>query len=89
MRKYTDYSANGSEDLTEQEMAKVPFTKFTIVVPTDEDRIELMKAFKEFHNSDIDTNLITVNQLAHQYLGNNNIVVDPKLYDSITPPYGE
>lgn len=80
MKKYEDY----------KDIKDVKWTKYKIVVPTEEDRQELMKAFKHFHYSDIDTNYVAVNQLAHEYLteedlqGNhNNIIVDKELYEKL------
>jgi hypothetical protein len=90
MRKYTDYyltkkkkRAKKQEALTPEEMGGVQWTNFTIVVPTDDDKKELMKAFKHFHNSNINTDNIAVNQLAHEYLEGTDIIVNKKLYDSI------
>jgi len=70
---------------TEDVMKKVEWTKFKIIVPTEEDKQELMEAFHHMHDADIDTDYIAVNQLAHQYLsdedgGNSIIVVSKKLY---------
>lgn len=64
----------------------VPFTKYVIIVPTEEDKNELMEAFEHIHYSDIDTDFIAVNQLAHEYLDKdegvtNNIVVNPEIYE--------
>ena len=72
MRRYRKNASDSS---------KIPFTKFCIVVPTEEDKKELQAAFEYFHdNRLIDTDFITVNQLAHQYLeppdGNPFILVD-------------
>ena len=68
----------------------VPFTKYVIVVPTEEDRQELMEAFEHIHYSDVDTDFIAVNQLAHEYLDesvaegtSNNIIVDSKIYEQL------
>ncbi len=73
-------------------MKTVKWTNFTIVVPTEEDRQELMEAFEHIHYADIDTDIIAVNQLAHQYLdesrmegAKNNIIVDPELYKKLNP----
>ena len=83
MKKYSDFPDFNS----------IPWTRYKIIVPTEEDRNELMEAFKHFHYSDIDTENITVNQLAHEYLdskitGNpetkNNIVVDPETFNKIS-----
>jgi hypothetical protein len=71
-------------------MKKVEWTKYKIVVPTEKDRLELMDAFEHFHDSEIDTDYVTVNQLAHEYQPkyggvegireNFSIIVDKKLY---------
>lgn len=76
----------------------IEYTNFKIVVPTEEDRQEIMEAFNHIHFSDIDTDFITVNQLAHEYLpmhfdknkpnseGNPkyfNIIVDSDLYKKL------
>ena len=80
MKKYSDYPENEN-----------PWTKYKIVVPTEEDRQELMKGFEHFHNSDVDTENIVVNQLIHEYLdeermegAKNNIIVDSVLYNKLT-----
>jgi len=86
MKKYSDYQKNKIRSfLTEEEMKKVEWTKFKIVVPTEEDKQEIMDAFHHFHNSNIDTEFVTVNQLAHQYLDDDgmNIVVNKELYDEL------
>jgi len=80
MKKYSDYPEN-----------EKPWTKYKIVVPTEEDRQELMKGFEHFHYSDVDTENIVVNQLIHEYLdeermegAKNNIIVDSVLYNKLT-----
>lgn len=80
MKKYEDY----------KDLKEVEWTRYKIVVPTEEDRQELMKAFKYLHYSDIDTDYVAVNQLIHEYLteedlqGNhNNIIVDKELYEKL------
>ncbi len=85
MKKYSYY----------QQDKKVKWTKFKIIVPTEKDRKELMEAFEYFHNSDIDTDYITVNQLAHEYLDNtrvkgakNNIIVNKELYNQLKEENG-
>jgi len=91
MKKYDDYKSDKSErDLTKEELNKIDWTKYKIIVPTEKDKKELEAAFKHIHYSDIDTNFITVNQLAHEYLNNeveegsyNNIIVDEKLFKLI------
>lgn len=83
MKRYQDYS----------DIKSVNWTKYKIVVPSEEDKKELEEAFEHFHYSDIDTDNVTVNQLAHEYLTEertgdsrhkNNIIVDAKLYDSLS-----
>lgn len=68
------------------------WTKYKIVVPTEEDRKELMEAFEHIHYADVNSDFIAVNQLIHEYLceevtgdprSKNNIIVDKDLYDKI------
>jgi len=80
MKKYSDYPEN-----------EWPWAKYKIIVPTEEDRQELMKGFEHFHYSDVDTENIVVNQLIHEYLdeermegAKNNIIVDSVLYNKLT-----
>ena len=80
MKKYDDY----------KDIKDVEWTKYKIIVPTEADRQELMAAFEHIHYSDIDTEYIAVNQLAHEYLDDsrvegsyNNIIVNPELFKSI------
>jgi hypothetical protein len=90
MKKYSDYKEDCSD---------VSWTKFKIIVPTEEDRQEVMKAFKHIHDANIDTEYVTVNQLAHEYSPlyydekkkdpstdpkNHNIIVDGKLYNKLS-----
>jgi len=80
MKKYEDY---GDEN--------IPWTRYKIIVPTEEDRQELMEGFEHLHYSDVDTDNIVVNQLIHEYLDEerggkgswNNIIVDPELYEQL------
>lgn len=74
------------------DVKNIPWTKYVIVVPTVEDKLELEMAFKHIHDSGIDCDYIAVNQLAHEYLTEeligdsvvrNNIVVDEKCYLSL------
>ena len=46
---------------------KFPWCKFKIIANSEEDKKELMEAFKHLHDADIDTDFITVNQLVHLY----------------------
>ena len=71
-----------------KDWSNVPFTKYIIIVPTEEDRAELMEAFEHIHYSDINTDFIAVNQIAHEYLDDldvggtrNNIIVNKELYE--------
>ncbi len=78
MKKYQDY----------KDISDVKWTKYMIVVPTEDDRQELMEGFEHIHCSDIDTDNVVINQLAHEYLdeskidgARNNIIVDLELYN--------
>ena len=82
MKKYDDYKSDkNSEDLSKEDLKKVEFTKYVIIVPTIEDKNELIEAFEHIHYSDIDTDYIAVNQLAHEYSDENNIIVDEISYN--------
>lgn len=80
MRKYPKNVRSSDFDWT-----KIKWTKYKIVVPTKADEKELRDAFRHIHDSDINTDYIAVNQLAHEYLEDNgcNIVVDKELYESL------
>ena len=80
MKKYGDY----------KDIKDIPWTKYKIIVPTEEDRQELMEAFKHMHDSDVDTDNIVVNQLVHEYneeSGKNNIIVDENMYEEAADEY--
>ena len=75
MHKYSDYD--------DDHLPNWIWTKFKIVVPTEQDRKYLMEAFEHIHYSDIDTEFVTVNQLAHQYLDDNFIIINEDLYETL------
>ncbi len=52
------------------------FWEYKIVVPNEETKQEMIKAFEHIHYSDIDTDYVMVNQLCHEYLEGINIVVE-------------
>lgn len=89
MKTYGDYQKDKTALYpTDEEMKLIEWTKYKIVVPTEADKQELMDAFEHFHYSDIDTEYITVNQLAHEYLteerepgSRNNIIVNEVIYN--------
>ena len=54
---------------------EIVWTKYKIVVPTEEDKKVLENAFKHLHYTDCDTNLVAVNQLIHEYLTKNNYIL--------------
>lgn len=94
MKRYEDFKNKDNETdyLTNEEMKGVKWTKYKIIVPTLEDKLELEKAFEHIHDSDIDTDNIVVNQLAHEYLTEertgdwrtiNNIIVDEELFNKL------
>lgn len=72
------------------ELSKVDWTKYKIVVPTEKDKKEIQAAMEYFHDcKETDTNFITVNQLVHEYEHGDesdkysNIVVDFYLYHQL------
>ncbi len=82
MEKYPE----DGEDLT-----STYWTQYKIVVPTKKDKKQLQDAFEHFHNQGYNSEYITANQLAHEYLtpkrepgSKNNIVVDKKLFNKLT-----
>ena len=91
MKRYEDYKKldNKSEYLTKEEMDSIRWTKYKIVVPTEEDREEIMEALEHFHDEGYDSDFITANQLAHEYLAREhnrdkyNIIVDSELYEKL------
>lgn len=84
MKKYTDYQDDKTKsELTDQELGKIDWTRFKIVVPTDADKQEIMDAFEHMHYADIDTDFVTVNQLVHEYLEGTNIIVNEELFKKL------
>ena len=84
MKRYEDFKEDKSkEDLTPAELKKVEWTKYKIVVPTEQDKKDLMDAFEHLHYADIDTDFVPVNQLVHEYLDGRSIVVDKELYEKL------
>ncbi len=82
MKKYEDY----------KDLKNINWTKYKIIVPTEEDKQEILEAFEHLHYTDCDTDYVTVNQLIHEYLTpnktgdpltRNNIIVDKNLYDKL------
>ena len=84
MKTYDDYKSDKSQPyLSDEEIYKINWTKFKIVVSTIEDKKEIMDVFKHIHyDTNFDGNYITVNQLAHECHGD-NILVNQELYDRI------
>jgi hypothetical protein len=71
-----------------KENKKTKFFKFMIVVPTQKDKDELIKAFRYIHNlGHLDTDFVIVNQLAHLYLDEPanpvTIVVDNTAFEQL------
>tara|TARA_R110000772_G_scaffold17946_1_gene49791 strand:- start:38400 stop:38663 length:264 start_codon:yes stop_codon:yes gene_type:complete len=82
----------GDKELTKEELKNLRWTRYKIIVPTEQDKKDLEEAFEHIHYSDIDTNHVPVNQLAHEYLTEevtgdpktkNNIIVDKELYNKL------
>lgn len=74
MKRYDDF----------EDISKVDWTKFKIIVPTEEDKEEIIEAIRHIHYADIDTDFVTVNQLAHEYLEGTNIIVDENLFKQVS-----
>jgi hypothetical protein len=84
MKRYDDYKEDPFRMLlTDEEMDRVEWTKYKIIVPTDQDKQDIMSAMRHCHDAGVDTEFISVNQLIHEYLNGDNIVVDQTLYDSL------
>ena len=78
------------EKYDDKDIKDIKWTKYKIIVPTEEDRQELMEGFRHIHYSDVDSNYVVVNQLIHEYLDesenekyHNNIIVDKELFNKI------
>jgi len=64
--------------------SETPWAKFKIVVPTKEDAEKISKALEYLHDRDIDTDLITVNQIVHSYIKESGtIVVDSNYFSQL------
>ena len=72
------------------------FTKYKIIVPTQEDKEELEMAFRYIHDeAQLDSDNVVMNQLMHEYLtsdvmdgGYNNIIVETGVYDKLKDKRG-
>lgn len=61
---------------------------YRIIVPTEEEKQELLEASEHIHDSDIDTDYIYVNSIAHIYYNPNYyVIVDKELYDKLEKEY--
>ena len=58
------------------------FWEYKIIVQDEETKKEMMEAFKHIHHSDIDTDYVMVNQLAHEYLEGLNIDVEEEINEN-------
>ena len=69
MKRYEDYGYGiDGKPGTKDDITKVKFTEFKIIVPNEAAKQEIMAAMEYFHDMrEIDTEFITVNQLVHQY----------------------
>ncbi len=84
LKRYEDYGYRKFPD----NIKRVKFTKFKIVVPTKKDKEQLQAAFEYLHNRDIDTDFIAVNQVVHEYdYGEpskpDNIIIDKNIFNSL------
>lgn len=83
MKRYSHYTEEIDTDLTDEQLKLVDWTKYKIIVPTNTDKDELQSTFRYLHDEDLETDYITVNQLIHEYLSDNNIIVDKELYNKL------
>lgn len=83
MNRYSDHADMESGDLSPKALESIPWTKYKIVVSTEADRDEIMLAMKHIHDSDVDSDIIVVNQLIHEYLEGPNIIVNQELYEQL------
>lgn len=83
LKRYNDYCLNGDNNLD------LRFFEYTIVVPTKQDKKELLEASQYLHDLRcIDTEYIVINQLVHEYEHktlnvHSNIIVDKELYKKL------
>lgn len=83
LKRYNDYCLNGDNNLD------LKFFEYTIVVPTKQDKKELLEASQYLHDLRcIDTEYIVINQLVHEYEHktlnvHSNIIVDKELYKKL------
>jgi hypothetical protein len=80
------------ESYDDKPIEEINWTKYKIIVPTEQDKLDLEEAFEHLHYTDCDTNFVPVNQLIHEYLTSertgdpktiNNIVVNKELYEQL------
>lgn len=60
MKRYSEYN----------DAYELPSINFKIIADTEDDKQELLKAFKYIHDLKIDSDYIVINQLAHLYQDN-------------------
>ena len=90
MRKYKDFGITTFTLDKDKKWKKVKWIKFKIIVPTEEDKRQIMAAMEYFHDMrEIDTDFIPVNQLVHEYEHGDdsdkysNIIVSKQDYHSL------
>jgi lipoate synthase len=84
MKRYSDYQKDKSKkNLSKEELDKIVYTKYKIIVPSEKDKEDIMNAIEDIHHSNVDSDIITINQLIHEYLEGTNIIVDNELYNKL------
>ena len=80
MKTYSDHGIN-CQLPSDPVWDKVRWTEFRIVVPTEQDKLDLQAALEYLHNQKTtNTDFIVVNQLVHGYLPDDmSIIVDEDL----------
>lgn len=89
--RYEDLCIAPKRYADDEDPKQEDYVSYKIIVPTEKDRQELMRAFENLHdNISTDTNIIAVNQLVHEYLTEerelgytNNIITNKQLFDKI------
>lgn len=83
LRTYASFGYRGPKD----DIAKVKFPQFKIIVPTVEDKGQIQAALEHIHGSSADHNFVAVNCLSHGYQDlpgqPSPVVVNPQLFSQV------
>lgn len=77
IRKNKNLLRYPKSELSKEDLKKIDWMKFKIIVPNEREKEKLCAALKYLHDSDIDTDFVWINQLVHCYEdGNPNVIVE-------------